>query len=144
MISGFAFGQNANQRTSERTQRTPEEMAKASADRLTQKLQLNANQQKEVYAITLEQAKKAEEKKELNKSRMEEMLKERNAQQEKLKSILTPEQLKAFNDSRASVRNNNRRNNFRGSNMVNRRSMNGNHSMNNKRDSIRNEQQRRK
>lgn len=143
MISGFAFGQNANQRTSERTQRTPEEMAKASADRLTQKLQLNANQQKEVYAITLDQAKKAEERKELNKSRMEEMLKERNAQQEKLKSILTPEQLKTFNDS---VRNNNRRNNNfrRGSNMVNRRSMNGNHSMNNKRDSIRNEQQRRK
>lgn len=145
MISGFAFGQNVDQTTNQRVQRTPEEMAKASADRLTQRLQLNADQQKEVYALNLEQAKKAEERKELNKSRMEEMTKERDAQQEKLKSILTPEQLITFNDSRASARNNNRRtDNFRrGSNMANGRSRDGNRSMNNQRDSIRNEQQRR-
>ncbi|TCK85434.1 hypothetical protein [Albibacterium bauzanense] len=146
MISGFAFGQNVDQKTTERTQRTPEEMAKASTDRLSQRLQLSADQQKEVYALTLEQAKKAEERKELNRTRMEEMLKERDAQQEKLKSILTPEQLKTFDESRASARNNNRRTDRfrRGSNMANRRSMDDNHSMNNKRDSIRNEQPRRK
>ena len=145
MISGFAFGQNADQKTNQRTQRTPEEMAKASAERLTQKLQLSADQQKEVYALTLEQAKKAEERKELNKNRMGEMLKERNAQQEKLKSILTPEQLKTFNESKTSVRNNNkRRGNFKkGPNMANRRSMDGKHSMNSKRGSTRQPQGKR-
>jgi len=146
MISGFAFGQNTDPKTNQRIQRTPEEMAKASAERLTQKLQLSADQQKEVYALTLEQAKKSEERKELNKNRMEEMLKERNAQQEKLKSILTPEQLKTFNESKTSGRNNNkRRGDFKkGPNMANRRSMDGKRSMNNKRDSIRNQQQRKK
>lgn len=135
MISGFAFGQNTNQRA----QRTPEEIAKASSDRLTQRLQLNSEQQKEVYSLNLEQAKKAEERRELNRSRMEELRKEREAQQEKLKSILTPEQLKTLNDSRASARNNNRRSNDfrRGPNIVNKRSMNNN------RDSIRTQQRKR-
>jgi protein CpxP len=114
VISGFAFGQNVERNINQRTQRTPEEIAKVSSERLSQKLQLSADQQKEIYALTLEQAKKAEERKEINQSRREEMLTERNAQQEKFKSILTPEQLKTFNDSRASVRNgNNRRGDFR-------------------------------
>jgi len=105
MISGFAFGQDGQQR---RVQKTPEESAKLYTERLTKELNLSSEQQNKVYELTLERTKAPRERGKMNKGRMEEMRKERQEQQTKLESILTPEQVKIWNESRKASMNNRR------------------------------------
>lgn len=104
MVSGFAFGQDRQQRGQ---QRSPEENAKVYTERMTKELKLSSEQQEKVYNLTLERAVKAKDKstmrRDMNQDKMQEMRAERKAHQEKLESILTPEQLKTWNESRASV-----------------------------------------
>src|SRR5690606_35313140 len=105
MISGIAFGQDRQQRGQERT---PEQRAKLYTERLTKQLTLSDEQQKKVYDLTLEQSNKTKDRAprvrgEMNKEKIEKMRAEREAHQDKLKNILTPEQLKILNESRASV-----------------------------------------
>jgi len=108
MISGFAFGQDRQQRGQ---QRTPEENAKFYTEKLTKELKLNAEQQEKIYDLTLERAIKAKDRGsmkrgDMSQDKMQEMRAERKAHQDKLESILTPEQLKTWNESRASVMKN--------------------------------------
>src|SRR5690606_39683558 len=90
-------------------------------ERLTKELQLSSEQQKKVYDLTLERATKAKERGavqrgDMNQDRMQEMRAERKAHQDKLEGILTPEQLKTWNESRARVMKN-RSDRNRGENM---------------------------
>jgi len=108
MISGFAFGQDRQQRGQ---QKSPEESSKFYTERLTKELKLSAEQQKKVYDLTLERAIKAKDRGsikrgDMNQDKMQEMRTERKAHQEKLESILTPEQLKTWNESRATMMKN--------------------------------------
>lgn len=104
MIGGIAFGQERQRGQ----QRTPEENAKASTERLASQLKLTADQQKKVYDLSLERAKKAKdqapiERGKMDEAKMKEMREERKAYQDKLESILTPEQVKTLNESRATA-----------------------------------------
>ena len=104
LISGVAFGQDTKQRGQ---QRDPEQSAKFYTERLTKELNLSSEQQKQVYDLTLERSKKAKEgfkkRSEMNKDRVNELRGERKAHQDKFEGILTPEQLKKWNDKKASA-----------------------------------------
>lgn len=87
---GLLFTANAQQeKKTERPERTPESMAQQMADRMAEKLELNEAQKKEVYDIQLEQAKDRMAKREGMKEEMEAA---RTAHQERIASVLTPEQ----------------------------------------------------
>jgi len=108
IISGFAFGQDRQQRGS---QKSPEESAKLYTEKLTKELNLSSEQQKQIYDLTLEQAKKAKDRKpmqreKMNKDNMEKFRAERKAHQDKMESILTPEQLQTWKAARESAMKN--------------------------------------
>jgi len=105
LISGFAFGQDTQQRVQ---QRDPEQSAKLYTERLTKELDLSSEQQKRVYELTLDRSKKAKDRGfvkrgEMNKERAGELRAERKAHQDELESILTPEQVKKWNEKRAAM-----------------------------------------
>ena len=87
---GLIFTANAQQKTkSDRPERTPEAVAEQMADRMAEKLELNESQKKEIYDIQLQQAKERMAKREEVK---EDMTASRTTHQEKIASVLTPEQ----------------------------------------------------
>lgn len=98
LISTVAFGQ-------ERGQSSPEERAKKYTDRLTEQLDLTAEQQKKFYDMTLEDSKANREMRadrNTNREAMKNRMKER---QEKLEAILTPEQLSKYKALRTEQMN---------------------------------------
>jgi len=105
IISGFAFGQDRQQRGS---QKNPEESAKFYTEKLTKELNLSSEQQKQIYDLTLERSKKAKDRTpmqrgKVNKDNIEQLRAERKAHQDKLESILTAEQLKTWKAARESA-----------------------------------------
>ena len=95
LISTVAFGQ-------ERGQSSPEERAKRYTDKLTEELDLTAEQQKKFYDMTLAESTANREmraermeraNREANREAMQSRMKER---QQKLEAILTPEQLSKY------------------------------------------------
>lgn len=105
LISTVAFGQD-------RGQSSPEERAKKYTDRLTEQLDLTAEQQKKFYEMSLEDGKANWElrtDRNANRETMKNRMKER---QQKLEAILTPEQLSKYKALR-SEQMNKRRDDFK-------------------------------
>lgn len=72
---------------------TAEQMAQRRTERLTKRLSLTDEQARQVYDMTYEQARKCVAEREKNDAqRMERMKAVREAQDTRMKSILTPEQ----------------------------------------------------
>ncbi|MCH7407825.1 DUF4890 domain-containing protein [Belliella sp. DSM 111904] len=81
---------------------SPEKRAEMATNRLADKLELDENQKEQIYAIHLENANKRqaemEARKEEMKAKREEMKTKHEAQQEKITSVLTPEQLTKYEE----------------------------------------------
>lgn len=107
MIGIAAFAQERNQREGKRAMLTPEQMADKRVEKMKKDLNLDEKQAQQVRELTLEQAEKMKahkedrkaKKEEMKNRRMEEMKamkaefeKEKTANDEALKKILTPEQ----------------------------------------------------
>ncbi|MCH7401441.1 DUF4890 domain-containing protein [Belliella kenyensis] len=79
---------------------SPEKRAEMATNRLADKLELDENQKGQIYTIHLENANKKqaemEARKEEMKAKREEMKAKHQAQQEKITAVLTPEQLKRY------------------------------------------------
>lgn len=80
-----AFAQNQNRGRMQKQQPTAEQMAQRKTDRMKDKLNLTEQQTKEVYEFNLQEVKQMQ-------SMREQMRAARQAEAEKMKSILTPEQ----------------------------------------------------
>lgn len=80
-----AFAQNPKNQSKVAERPTVEQMAQRQTERMTKELGLNEQQAKEVYDINLAQVKQMQ-------AQREQMRAARNAQAEKMKSILTTEQ----------------------------------------------------
>ena len=118
LIAGFSFGTIAQDAKTNRKQRPPqerngernggrftaEERAEIYAKRMQKNLNLTDEQYKKVLAINLEQAKKHEEMLAAKKAEMQASRERMKAQREemgkKYAAILTPEQLKKFNEEK--------------------------------------------
>lgn len=85
MLGTGAFAQNGKQQGERRPMPTAEQMAQRKTDRMKEKLNLTDAQVEQVYVYNLEQIKQME-------SLRERMRADRQAEAEKMKSILTPEQ----------------------------------------------------
>lgn len=97
LVVGVAsFAQNNNDRP-QRGDFSPEKRV----ERLTTQLNLDAKQQEQVKQIYAEQAKNREAQKGFSREQMQE---ERKKSDEKLKAILTPEQLKKWEANQAEMR----------------------------------------
>lgn len=111
LISGIAFSAIA-QEHGPRTSKNAEEIAKMRTDRLTEQLTLTEDQQKAVYALSLENAKKMQaayeeraarstEMRNARVAKMEERRAEMKASQERLNEILTEEQREVLKQQQA-------------------------------------------
>lgn len=97
LVVGVAsFAQNNNDRP-QRGDFSPEKRV----ERLTTQLNLDAKQQEQVKELYAEQAKNREAQKGFSREQMQE---ERKKSDEKLKTILTPEQLKKWEANQAEMR----------------------------------------
>lgn len=97
LVVGVAsFAQNNNDRP-QRGDFSPEKRV----ERLTTQLNLDAKQQEQVKALYAEQAKNREAQKGFSREQIQE---ERKKSDEKLKTILTPEQLKKWEANQAEMR----------------------------------------
>lgn len=85
VLGSCAFAQNGKPQGERRQMPTAEQMAQRKTDRMKEKLNLTEAQTKQVYAYNLEQIKEME-------AQRERMRAARQAEAEKMKSILTPEQ----------------------------------------------------
>lgn len=111
LVVGVAsFAQNNNDKP-QRGDFSPEKRV----ERLTTQLNLDAKQQEQVKQIYAEQAKNREAQKGFSREQMQE---ERKKSDEKLKVILTPEQLKKWEANQAKMRQ--RMENRQGDGMDNR------------------------
>lgn len=84
----------------ERGQSSPEEKAKRYTDRMAEELNLTADQQEQIYEMTLADGKEnraMRAERNANREEMQSRLKER---QQKLEAILTPEQLSKYKAQR--------------------------------------------
>lgn len=91
----------------QREQRSLEEQAKHRVERLDKLLTLNQTQKDSIYNLTLEQAKqRASSKKDGGdrKANMERFRQMQEAQAIKIKSWLTPEQIKLFDEQQEKMR----------------------------------------
>lgn len=70
----------------------PEQLAERMTDRMAEKLDLSEEQKKAVHALHLEAAQKRQGQMEVRKEQREAMKAEREAHQEKIAALLTPEQ----------------------------------------------------
>lgn len=97
LVVGVAsFAQNNNDRP-QRGDFSPEKRV----ERLTTQLNLDAKQQEQVKELYAQQAKNREAQKGFSREQMQE---ERKKTDEKLKAILTPEQLKKWEANQAEMR----------------------------------------
>lgn len=80
---------------------TPEKIAERAAERISKSLSLSEAQKEEVYALHLERA--TQNAKEM-KARREKMRAERQAMQEKLEALLTPEQKAQWEKNKTETR----------------------------------------
>lgn len=96
VVGVSSFAQNNNDRP-QRGDFSPEKRV----ERLTTQLNLDAKQQEQVKALYAEQAKNREAQKGFSREQMQE---ERKKSDEKLKTILTPEQLKKWEANQAEMR----------------------------------------
>ena len=83
--NAFAQKQTPNRGTTPKERPTAEQVAQRQTDRLTKELGLDATQAKQVYALNLHQVQQMQ-------AVREQMRKDRIARNEKMKSLLTPEQ----------------------------------------------------
>ncbi|MBA4320242.1 MAG: hypothetical protein C0412_17735 [Flavobacterium sp.] len=111
-VSSFAQGQNQTEKKSNKNQRerlSPEQRSQAQLDKMTTELKLDAKQQEQIKPIIAEQTAKREamraeriasneKQKELSSGEREVLrqkrAEEKTAMDNKLKAILSPEQLK--------------------------------------------------
>jgi protein CpxP len=96
VVGVSSFAQNNNERP-QRGDFSPEKRV----ERLTTQLNLDAKQQEQVKQLYAEQAKNREAQKGFSREQMQE---ERKKSNEKLKTILTPEQLKKWEANQAEMR----------------------------------------
>lgn len=96
VVGVSSFAQNNNDRP-QRGDFSPEKRV----ERLTTQLNLDAKQQEQVKELYAEQAKNREAQKGFSREQMQE---ERKKTDEKLKTILTPEQLKKWEANQAEMR----------------------------------------
>lgn len=80
-----AFAQDSNRAPKMKERPTAEQMAQRRTDRMVEKLNLNADQSKQLYELNLQEVKDMQ-------AQHERMRAARKAQAEKMKKILTPEQ----------------------------------------------------
>lgn len=92
MAGTGAFAQNQNQQRMRRDMPTAEQMAQRKTDRMKEKLNLTEEQTKQVYDYNLQEVKQMQ-------SMREQMRAARQAEAEKMKSILTPEQYKQWTEA---------------------------------------------
>lgn len=89
----------------ERTQRSPEEMAKARTERLTTVLELTPEQQAKVNAMHMQHAKEAEARRKERQAKREEakanMQVKRQQHEQEMKTILSEEQYAKWQAMRA-------------------------------------------
>lgn len=85
MAGTGAFAQNGKQARGMREMPTAEQMARRQTDRLKEKLSLTDAQEKQVYEYNLQQIKEMQ-------AQRERMRAARQAEAQKMKTILTPEQ----------------------------------------------------
>ena len=83
---------------------SPEERAQQMTNRMAERLNLSEDQKKEVYAIHLENAHKRQKEMEAQRAEREARLAEMKAQDEKIKSILTEEQRKEWEEIKMDAR----------------------------------------
>lgn len=149
LISGMAFSAGAQERGA-RISKNAEEVAQMRTDRLTEQLALTEDQQKAVYALSLENAKKMQanhedrvtrsaEMRKARAAQMEERRTEMKASQERLNEILTDEQREVLKQQQAdraekmkSMRDTRKNGKFRGN-----RPKKGKHDFHKKTDSTR-------
>lgn len=96
VVGASSFAQNNNDRP-QRGDFSPEKRV----ERLTTQLNLDAKQQEQVKQLYAEQAKNRQAQ---TGSSREQMMEERKKTEEKLKTILTPEQLKKWEANQAEMR----------------------------------------
>lgn len=91
-----------------RQARTPEQRAQMATDALEKKLNLNAEQKAQVYALNLERAEKMEKfmksEREFRKEQMEKQKSLMEESEKKLSKILTKEQQKSYDDMKNQSR----------------------------------------
>ncbi|SEN96965.1 hypothetical protein SAMN05216436_12714 [bacterium A37T11] len=104
-MGAAGFAQEADKKEHGHKPKSPEEMAQAQTNKLAEKLSLNDDQKKKVYALKLERSKKfANEMKGKHEEMMgkrDEMLKDQQAEDEKLEQILTPAQKESYEKLKA-------------------------------------------
>ena len=114
LVSGIVFSAAAQER-SIKPERSAEEIARQRTERMTEKLGLTEEQQKEVYALNLESAAKMKVEREERMAKMAELRKERGAkmaelkaerqqEQARLNELLTAEQQTILEQERAAQR----------------------------------------
>ncbi|GEC73116.1 hypothetical protein SAMN05443543_101214 [Flavobacterium flevense] len=96
VVGASSFAQNNNDRP-QRGDFSPEKRV----ERLTTQLNLDAKQQEQVKQLYAEQAKNRQAQTGFSR---EQMMEERKKTEEKLKTILTPEQLKKWEANQAEMR----------------------------------------
>ena len=96
IVGVSAFAQNGNNRP-QRANMNPEKRV----ERMTTLLSLDAKQQEQLKEIYAEEAKNRENQKEFSR---EQMMAERKKSNDKLKTILTPEQLKKWESEQEKMR----------------------------------------
>lgn len=87
-----------------KTMPSPEERAQKMTDRMTEKLSLNEAQKKQIYAINLENATNRQKEMEAQKAERDAKQAEMKAQEEKIKSVLTDEQKKQWEELKTEGR----------------------------------------
>lgn len=92
MAGTGAFAQNQNRQRMRREMPTAEQMAQRKTDRMKEKLNLTEEQTRQVYDYNLQEIKQMQ-------SMREQMRAARQAEAEKMKSILTPEQYKQWTEA---------------------------------------------
>ena len=90
-----AFAQDSKKAPMMKERPTAEQMAQRRTERMTEKLNLSEKQSKQLYEVNLQDIKEMQ-------AQAEQMRAYRKAQAEKMKGILTPEQLEA--DARPAPR----------------------------------------
>lgn len=101
ILSLIALSAEAQRADRHKGHGTPEEMAERMAERMAEKLNLSEEQKKEIYALHLERAtQRAAEM----KAQREKMQAERQAFQERMDAILTPEQKAQWEQSKKEMR----------------------------------------
>jgi len=98
MVAALLTGMYSSTFAQEQKSMTTEERAKYKTEKLSEALQLSASQKKAVYELNVNEMRQM---KEGRKEDMEAMQAARKAREERMKAILTPEQVAKFQQMQA-------------------------------------------